>query len=103
VRTETFTLLAICEWYNVLNCRSDTKSALTSAMFANRWLVGGLLIGNLLQIAVVFWEPLGRVFHTVPFGFDVVIALALVGSLVLWVEELRKLVVRRRLSRALAK
>jgi hypothetical protein len=44
----------------------------------------------------VFLEPLGRLFHTVPFRLDVVIALGLVGSIVLWVEELRKLFLRRR-------
>jgi Ca2+-transporting ATPase len=96
VRTETFTLLAICEWFNVLNCRSESKSALTFGVFKNAWLVGGLVVANLLQVAVVFWEPLGRVFHTVPFSLHVVVALGLVGSLVLWVEELRKLLVRRR-------
>ncbi len=96
VRTETFTLLAVCEWYNVLNCRSDRKSALDPGLFANRWLLGGLVLSNLLQLAVVFWSPLGRVFHTVPFGLDVVVALGLAGSLVLWLEEARKLVARRR-------
>jgi len=102
VRTETFTLLAICEWFNVLNCRSETRSALSFGLFRNVWLLGGLVVGNLLQVAVVFWEPLGRVFHTVPFGVEEVIALGLVGSLVLWVEELRKVVVRRRARRRLA-
>jgi magnesium-transporting ATPase (P-type) len=99
VRTETFTLLAICEWFNVLNCRSERRSALSLGVFRNPWLVGGILAGNALQAAVVFWEPLGRVFHTVPISLEVVIALGLVGSLVLWVEELRKLAVRRRLRR----
>jgi magnesium-transporting ATPase (P-type) len=97
VRTETFTLLAICEWFNVLNCRSETRSALNLGLFANRWLLGGLLLGNLLQVAVVFWRPLGEWFHTVPFGADIAISLGLVGSSVLWVEELRKAVVRRRM------
>ena len=96
VQTETFTLLAICEWFNVLNCRSETRSALTWSVFRNPWLVGGLVLGNALQIAAVFWRPLGRVIHTVPFDLGVVVALAAVGSLVLWVEEARKLVVRRR-------
>jgi Ca2+-transporting ATPase len=96
VQTETFTLLAICEWWNVLNCRSATHSALTLGIFKNPWLVGGLVVGNLLQVAVVFWSPLGEVFHTVPFSLTEVVALGVVGSLVLWVEELRKLVVRRR-------
>jgi magnesium-transporting ATPase (P-type) len=96
VRTETFTLLAICEWFNVLNCRSESKSALTLGVLRNPWLLAGLVVGNVLQVAVVFWQPLGRVFHTVPFGLDVVIELGIVGSLVLWVEELRKLIARRR-------
>jgi Ca2+-transporting ATPase len=95
VRTETFTLLAICEWFNVLNCRSEAKSALAPDLVTNRWLLGGLVIGNLLQFAVVFWAPLGRVFHTVPFGPTEVVALGVVGSLVLGVEELRKLFARR--------
>ncbi len=99
VQTETFTLLAICEWFNVLNCRSATRSALTLGIFKNRWLVGGLVVGNLLQIAVVFWSPLSAVFHTVPFSLTEVVALGVVGSLVLWVEELRKLFVRRRARR----
>ena len=96
VRTEAFTLLAICEWFNVLNCRSERKSAFTLGVLRNPWLLGGLVAGNTLQAAVVFWSPLGKVFHTVPFGLEEVAALGVVGSLVLWVEELRKVTVRRR-------
>jgi Ca2+-transporting ATPase len=96
VRTETFTLLALCEWYNVLNCRSETKSALQLSVLRNPWLVAGLAAGNLLQAAVVFWAPLNRVFYTVPIGLQEVAYLGLVGSLVLWTEELRKTFARRR-------
>jgi len=96
VQTETFTLLAICEWFNVLNCRSETRSALHFDLLYNPWLLGGLVVGNLLQVAVVFWAPLARVFHTVPFGLDIVLALGVAGSAVLWTEEARKLVVRLR-------
>jgi Ca2+-transporting ATPase len=98
-RTEAFTLLAICEWFNVLSCRSETKSALALSLLRNRWLLGGLAAGNLLQMAVVFWAPLGRLFQTVPFGPREVIALAAVGSLVLWIEEARKWVARNRAAR----
>jgi magnesium-transporting ATPase (P-type) len=100
VQTETFTLLAICEWFNVLNCRSERKSAISLGLFENRWLLGGLVLGNVLQVAVVFWEPLNRVFHTVPIGPTEVVALGAVGSLVLWTEEARKLVIRLRERRA---
>jgi magnesium-transporting ATPase (P-type) len=100
VQTETFTLLAVCSWFNVLNCRSATRSALSLDLFKNRWLVGGLVLGNLLQFAVVFWPPLQNIFHTVSFGLSEVFAIAIVGSSVLWVEETRKLLARRRTRKA---
>jgi Ca2+-transporting ATPase len=96
VRTETFTLLAVCEWFNVLNCRSESRSALTLSVLKNPWLVGALLLGNLLQLAVVYWPPLGRLFYTVPIGWREALALGAVGSVLLWAEELRKLLVRVR-------
>ena len=98
MRTETFTLLALCEWCNVLNCRSAVQSAFAQAPWRNPWLLGGLVLGNVLQFAVVFAPPLQAVFHTVPFGVAEFVGLGLVASLVLWVEELRKLLVRRRAS-----
>ncbi|HKU43209.1 MAG TPA: HAD-IC family P-type ATPase [Polyangiales bacterium] len=99
VRTETFMLLVICEWFNVLNCRSASRSGLTLGVLTNRWLLAGLGLGNLLQIAVVYYRPLGELFHTTPIGLHIALALGLVGSLVLWPEELRKLIVRHRASR----
>ncbi|MCC7073217.1 MAG: HAD-IC family P-type ATPase [Deltaproteobacteria bacterium] len=96
VQTETFTLLVLCEWFNVLNCRSETRSALSFDLLRNPWLLGGLVVGNLLQVAVVFWRPLGQIFHTVPFSLTEVVALGAAASVVLWVEEARKLVVRLR-------
>ncbi len=95
-QSETFTLLVVCEWFNVLNCRSETRSALDRGLLRNPWLLGGLAVGNLLQVAVVYGAPLNRLFHTVPFGFREVLEIGAVGSLVLWVEEARKLVARRR-------
>jgi Ca2+-transporting ATPase len=94
VQTETFTLLAICEWFNTLNCRSERKSALNLSLFKNPWLLGGLLLGNFLQLAAVFWRPLGDVLHTTPFGVREFVALGVVGSVVLWAEEARKGVLR---------
>ncbi len=95
-QTETFTVLAVCQWFNVLNCRSERQSALSLSLLKNPWLIGGLVLSNLLHIAVVFWTPLANVFHTVPIDLREVLAIGAVASLVLWVEELRKLVVRRR-------
>ncbi len=97
---ETFTLLAVCEWFNVLNCLSERQSALSLRLFRNPWLLGGLVVGNLLQVMVIFAPPFNDIFHTVPFSIEAVIGIGLAGSLVLWVEEVRKLVVRRSSAQA---
>ncbi len=95
-QTATFTLLAVCEWFNVLNCRSETQSALRKDVFRNRWLIGGLVLTNALQVAVVYLPICNRIFHTVPLDLHEVFAIGAVGSLVLWVEETRKFFARRR-------
>ncbi len=101
-QTETFTLLAVCEWFNVLNCRSERRSALTLSLLRNPWLLGGLVAGNLLQVAVVYLPAMNALFHTVPFGLQPVLAIGAAGSLVLWAEEARKLASRSRGRRARA-
>jgi magnesium-transporting ATPase (P-type) len=96
VRTETFTMMALCQWFNVVNCQSATRSALHFGIFRNRWLVAGLAASFALQAVVLYWPPLSRLFHTVPVALTDVLLLAAVASGVLWVEELRKWVVRWR-------
>jgi Ca2+-transporting ATPase len=98
-QTATFTLLAVCEWFNVLNCRSETRSALRLDPMRNPWLAGGLLLSVALQALVVWFRPLGRFFHTVPLSLGEVATVIALGSLVLWVEEARKLLARRRARR----
>ena len=98
VQTETFTLVAVVQWFNVLNCRSATKSSISLDVLRNRWLVGGLILGNALHILVIYNASMNRIFHTVPIPLADVALLGLIGSSVLWVEEIRKWRVRRRLD-----
>jgi Ca2+-transporting ATPase len=93
VQTGTFTVLAVCQWFNALNCRSETRSAF-SGFFKNRYLLVGLLIGNILHMGAVFLPPLNHILHTVPMPLSEVFIIGSVSSLVIWVEEARKLLVR---------
>jgi magnesium-transporting ATPase (P-type) len=95
VQSETFTLLAVCEWFNVLNCRSATASALSLGLGRNPWLLAGLGAGVALQAAVLYVPALQGWFHTVPLSVPELIGITATGSLVLWVEELRKWWARR--------
>ena len=95
VQTETFTVLAACQWFNVLNCESATRSALRFGLARNKWLLGGLGLSILLQLAVIYAEPLNKLFHTVPIPPTDLLLIVGVASLVLWLEEIRKLIARR--------
>jgi magnesium-transporting ATPase (P-type) len=94
VRTETFTLLAMCCWFNVLNCQSDSASALGPRLLRNRWLALGLSLSMALQAAVLYVPALNLLFHTAPLPGQTLLPLLALASLVLWVEEARKLRVR---------
>lgn len=96
VRAETFTIMALCQWFNVINCQYMTRSALHLGIFRNRWLIAGLAVSITLQAVVLYWPPLSRLFHTMPIPAVDLLGLAAIASSVLWVEELRKWIVRRR-------
>lgn len=98
VQTETFTVLVVCQWFNVLNCRSETHSALSFDIFRNQWLLIGLLLANALHFLVVYWQPLGHFFHTVPIEPRQFFMIGLVASLVFWAEEIRKVFARKALT-----
>lgn len=103
VRTETFTALAVSQWWNVLNCRSTTHSVLSREIFSNHWLILGLIAANLLQLAVVYLPFMNEFFHTEPISLESFAMIGVVTSLVLWVEEARKWLARRREARSGAK
>jgi len=96
VRTETFTVLAMCQWFNVLNCQSASRSALHFGIVRNPWLLGGLALSIALHASVLYWPPLNAWFHTVPIALADLLPMVAAASAVLWAEELRKLVVRLR-------
>ena len=96
VQTETFTLLAVTQWFNVLNCRSATKSSLSLDVLKNPWLIGGLVLGNLLHVLVIYTDTLNHIFHTTPIPMSDFFLIGLIGSSVLWTEEIRKWFARRR-------
>jgi Ca2+-transporting ATPase len=99
VRTEVFTLVAVTQWFNMLNCQSATASVLRLGVLRNRWMLGGLSLSLLLQAAVLYMPALNTLFHTVPLPLESLLPLLALASAVLWAEELRKLLARRNLRR----
>jgi magnesium-transporting ATPase (P-type) len=94
-RTVGFTTLVLAQLFNAFNSRSMTASVF-AGLFANRWLWAASGVAILLQVAITQVGWLQVAFQTAalsPVQWLVCFACA---SVVLWVEELRKLVVRLR-------
>ena len=93
-RTAGFTVLVLAQLFNCFNSRSERVSAFRG-LFANRWLWAAVTLSLLLQVLAVHVPLLNRAFGTTPLSAaDWALCLAL-ASLVLWVDELKKLLVRR--------
>jgi Ca2+-transporting ATPase len=92
-QTMAFTTLMIFQLFNVLNARSDVRSAF-SGLFANGWLWGAIALSAALQVAVVYVPFLQRAFGTVPLSGSDWLFCAAVASSVLWIRELSKVVAR---------
>jgi Ca2+-transporting ATPase len=88
-QTRTFTTLVLFQLFNVINARSDTRSAF-AGLFTNGWLWAAIGGSIALQVAVVYVPFLQRSFGTVALsGTDWLVCVA-VASSVLWLRDASK-------------
>ena len=93
-RTMAFTTLVIAQLFNAFCARAERRSAFAHA-FSNPLLWAAIVLSVLLQAAVVHVPFLNRAFGTTPLSAaDWLICIAL-ASVVLWGDEVRKLLLRR--------
>lgn len=92
-RTAGFTTLVFAQLFNALNARSTYRSAFHHA-FNNRWLWASIVLGVLLQFAVVHIPFLQTAFGTTPLTPQHWIVAFAMASTVLWAEELVKIIRR---------
>jgi Ca2+-transporting ATPase len=92
-QTMAFTTLMLFQLFNVLNARSDERSAFTH-LFRNRWLWGSIALALLLQMLVLYVPALQRAFGTVGLSSADWLRCLAVASSVLWLREASKLATR---------
>lgn len=98
--TMTFTTFVLFDMFNALTCRSEAKSVLTGELpvFGNKmfnYAVAGSLIG---QACVIYLPFLQKIFQTEAIGLWDILGLVCLASSVLWVDEVRKWLLRRQTS-----
>jgi len=94
--TMAFNTFVLFQFFNILNARSDTQTVFNRFTLTNRWLWLSLAVVALLQIGVTHVGPMQRLFDTTSISAVQWIVCIAVASSVLWLEEVRKAIVRRR-------
>ena len=94
-RTAGFTTLVFAQLFNALNSRSDLHSAFYH-LFNNRWLWASILFAIVAQVVVVEVPLLQTAFGTASLDLAHWAITVAMASVVLWAEELVKLVRRAR-------
>jgi hydroxymethylpyrimidine pyrophosphatase-like HAD family hydrolase len=93
-QTICLTVLAVFQWFNVWNCRSETKSIFNKDMFSNKFLVYGTIAAVLLQLAAVYNPFMQSLLGTTALTIQEWEFIILMASSIIIVEEARKFFVR---------
>ena len=95
--TISLTTLAMFQWFNAWNCRSESKSIFQMNPFSNKFLVGATVIVIFLQLFALHTPFLQKILHTTPLSLLEWLIIIPIASSIILVEEIRKLFFRRKL------
>lgn len=88
--TMSLTVLAVFQWFNAWNCRSEDKSIFKTNPLSNKFLVGATLTVIVLQLFAVYNPLMQKILRTAPLeASDWLMIIAIATSIVM-VEEVRK-------------
>jgi len=97
-RTVAFCSMVVFEWLVAFNARSDEHTFFKLGILRNRWLIYGLILAILLQLAAIYIPFLQAAFGTVPLSIDKWGIAILPGAIVFILETIRKVLVPKLFS-----
>lgn len=93
--TISMTTMAVFQWINAWNCRSEGRSVFSRNFLANRYLLGAMLVVIALQFLAIYNPYFQGILKTVPLEAGDWLKIVLVALSILLVEETRKFFYRR--------
>ncbi|MCK5230676.1 MAG: cation transporting ATPase C-terminal domain-containing protein, partial [Desulfobulbaceae bacterium] len=69
-RTLAVNVFVFGEMFYLFNCRSITKSMWSLGFFSNKWLIAGVAMMTLLQLAYTYTPLFNRIFESRPMGIS---------------------------------
>ena len=98
--TISLTTLAVFQWFNAWNCRSESKSIFQMNFLSNKGLLGATAVVIILQLLAVYNPLLQSMLRTVPLSLSEWLMIIPVAASIVVVEEIRKALQRKRMSSA---
>ncbi|MGE3255352.1 cation-transporting P-type ATPase [Pseudonocardia sp.] len=89
-RTAALNLFVVVQALYLFSCRSLSRSAWRIGLFSNRWIIVGVAVQAVCQLALTYLPAMNALFGTAPIGVDVwlrILAVAVATSLVVAVEK----------------
>lgn len=94
-RTMTLITMAMYQWFNAWNCRSENRSLFELGLFSNPWLIAVMALVLSLQSAIVYVPFMRHIFKTVPLSaHDWIVVVCITAPIVL-LEETRKAIAKK--------
>lgn len=84
-----FISLSMLELVHSFNVRSE-ESLLKAGILKNKYLIGALILGTILQVGVVIVPKIANIFNVVPLNSKQWIYTAIISVLPLFVVEIQK-------------
>lgn len=94
--TVSLTTLAVFQWFNVWNCRSEKESIFNKNMLSNRYLISATILVVLLQLFAVYNPYMQSILRTTDLALRDWYIIILTGLPIVVLEEIRKFFARRR-------
>lgn len=88
--TISLTTLAVFQWFNAWNCRSDGVSFFRKDFFSNKFLFAATVVVAALQVLAIYNPFLQKILHTVPLDVSEWLMIIAVAASIIIVEEIRK-------------
>lgn len=102
-QTMVFTVLALSQVGHVFSIRSERQFLFQQGLFSNRLLLWSVLITIGLQMAVIYWPPANRIFHTEPLSREelmICVGLSLIVFHAVELEKAVKAIMRKKQARS---
>ena len=92
--TISLTMLAVFQWLNAWNCRSETASVFNMRHNVNKYLIGATVLVFVMQLFAIYHPVMQNILNTVPLTLSEWALIVLLSFSIIAVEELRKVAFR---------